>query len=186
MLTKEQEKNLQSAIEDFIKLGCTSDQPYRKLCYCTKSDKFFATDANEEAINVICLKKGTTGLAWEWYLPSVCQEEKFMNEEAYMDEVEDIINNTTIKFYYPQTVIDNVKKLVKEYKWEYPISYAYYPNYESLKAIAANILVDSGAAQFIRETIGQQDARHHIADNTDYFKDLKSEIIAAYGKAKEV
>lgn len=148
MLTKEQDKSLQQALKDFIKLLFTTDKGEVYLYYATDSKSFIASDGESPQRALYIMRGKPVKLQWRELLTT-----------TYTEEVKAIINDPTKAEYdYPPKIINEVKKLA---------ACGCYDNEDNEK-----ILIISGAAAFILNNAIQENILYFTHGDNRYFNFL--------------
>lgn len=157
MLTKNEEKDLEETLENFIYAQFQYYVQGTEIIYLVYDLEFkeFGVCPLDYAGYVYLIERPT--MDWRSTLKHSLEE-----------EVRAIITDSgEAEYDYPQVLIDNVKVLV--------LNADYDINYESDK-----ILEESGAADFIKE----EKTRYYIDVDTSYFEKLKKEVVEAYEEYK--
>lgn len=158
MITKDEDKSLQQALKEFIKLLFTTDKAEVKLYYVPKNRTFTVSDC-EDPRNARYLMSGKPiCLRWEDFLTT-----------TYTEEVKAIINDPTKAEYdYPPEIISEVKKLAAS---------GFY-NYDNDSN--EEILINSGAAAFILNNAIQENILYFIHEDNRYFNFLYCRAVREY------
>lgn len=158
MLTKEQDKSLQAALKEFIKLLFTSERWEVYLYYSPDSKSFIASDGESPQGTLYIMRGKAVKLQWRKLLTT-----------TYTEEVKAIINDPTkAEYTYPPEIISEVKKLAA-------CGYYDYGNDENEK-----ILIDSGAADFILDSAIQENILYFTHVDKHYFNFLYHKAIEEY------
>lgn len=157
MLTKDEEKDLEETLEDFI---------YTQFQYCVQGTEiiYLVYDLEYKEFAVCPLEYA----GYVYLIERPAMDWRNTLKHSFEEEVRAIITDSgKAEYDYPQVLIDNVKVLV--------LNADYDINYESDK-----ILEESGAADFIKE----EKTRYYIDVDTSYFEELKKEVVEAYEEYK--
>lgn len=155
MLTKDQDKSLQQALKDFIKLLFTTEQREVYLYYAPDSKSFIASDGEAPQRTLYLMSGKPFKLRWEDFLTT-----------TYTEEVKAIINDPTKAEYdYPPEIISEVKKLAAS---------GFY-NYDNDSN--EEILINSGAAAFILNNAIQENILYFTYVDKHYFNFLYHKAI---------
>lgn len=158
MLTKEQDKSLQQALKEFIKLLFATEQEEVKLYYAPDSKSFIASDGEAPQRTLYLMSGKPVKLQWENLLTT-----------TYTEEVKAIINDPTKAEYdYPPEIISEVKKLAAS---------GFY-NYDNDSN--EEILINSGAAAFILNNAIQENILYFTHVDKHYFNFLYHKAIEEY------
>lgn len=150
MLTKEQDKSLQQALKEFIKLLFTTEQREVYLYYSPDSKSFIASDGEAPQRTLYLMSGKPVQLRWEDFLTA-----------TYTEEVKAVINDPTkAEYNYPPEIIRDVKELATSGFYNY--------NNDSNK----EILIHSGAADFILNNAIQENILYFIHEDNRYFNFL--------------
>lgn len=158
MLTKEQDKSLQQALKEFIKLLFTTDKEEVYLYYAPDSKSFIASDGESPQGTLYIMRGKAVKLQWRKLLTT-----------TYTEEVKAIINDPTkAEYTYPPEIISEVKKLAA-------CGYYDYGNEDN-----EEILIYSGAADFILDSAIQKNILYFTDVDKHYFNFLYHKAIEEY------
>lgn len=167
MLTKNEEKDLEETLEDFI---YTQFQYYVQgtemiyLVYDNEFKKFGVCPLKYEAGHIYLPKRSTYG----YLMKRPTKNWRDTLKHSLEEEVRAIITDSgEAEYDYPQVLIDNVKVLVLNADYD-------------ISSESDKILEESGAACFIRA----KNTRYYTKVDTSYFEKLKKEAVEAYEKYK--
>lgn len=152
MLTKEQEKDLEETLEEFVEGIFTSytDGPTELHLYYDEEYQKFDTSI-DDCYEIYILSRPI--INWR---DTLCH--------SLSEEVQDILNNPKdAEYSYPQEIINSVRELVESEDYD-------------IETEAEEILNGSGAADFI----GEENAKYYTEVDTGWMKELKKEAIKAY------
>lgn len=157
MLTKDEEKDLEETLEDFI---------YTQFQYYVQGTEiiYLVYDLEYKEFGVCPLEYA--GYVYLIERPAMDWRETL--KHSFEEEVRAIITDSREAEYdYPQVLIDNVKVLVLNADYD-------------ISSESDKILEESGAADFIKE----EKTRYYIDVDTIYFEKLKKEVVEAYEEYK--
>lgn len=158
MLTKDQDKSLQQALKDFIKLLFTTKQWEVYLYYAPDSKSFIASDGESPQGTLYIMRGKAVKLQWRELLTT-----------TYTEEIKAIINDPTkAEYTYPPAIINDIKSLAASGFYDYG-------NDENEK-----ILIDSGAADFILDSAIQENILYFTHVDKHYFNFLYHKAIEEY------
>lgn len=166
MLTKEQDKSLSNAIKKFIELMVTSPFERVWLYYSKETDTFFAEDSDrkrhkkDKSIEFILMENTKTPNNWD------CDDWD-RGVDFWSEEVKHILEyHDSLKYHYPQEVIDNILKLAESKKYNIEDVYE-----------CEQLLERSGAADFIKEVMDKEDIEYYIYNDSE---DLENKAIRIF------
>lgn len=157
MLTKDEEKDLEETLEDFI---------YTQFQYYVQGTEiiYLVYDLEYKEFGVCPLEYA----GYVYLIERPAMDWRDTLKHSFEKEVRAIITDSgEAEYDYPQVLIDNVKALVLNADYD-------------ISSESDKILEESGAADFIKE----EKTRYYIDVDTSYFEKLKKEVVEAYEEYK--
>lgn len=157
MLTKDEEKDLEETLEDFI---------YTQFQYYVQGTEiiYLVYDLEYKEFGVCPLEYA----GYVYLIERPAMDWRDTLKHSFEEEVRAIITDSgEAEYDYPQVLIDNVKVLVLNADYD-------------ISSESDKILEESGAADFIKE----EKTRYYIDVDTSYFEELKKEVVEAYEEYK--
>jgi hypothetical protein len=157
VLTKDEEKDLEETLEDFI---------YTQFQYYVQGTEiiYLVYDLEYKEFGVCPLEYA----GYVYLIERPAMDWRDTLKHSFEEEVRAIITDSgEAEYDYPQVLIDNVKVLVLNADYD-------------ISSESDKILEESGAADFIKE----EKTRYYIDVDTSYFEELKKEVVEAYEEYK--